>query len=85
MTTATMNAMNASMTGARNSRAGTWTQTRTSSPAPTLAATKLLQQRAALPEMPEQESHASAAAGVALRLVVAVVPVAGLAWLALVG
>ena len=82
MTTTTMNAMNASMTGARTSRAAHRNNT---SRTPSLAVTKSLQQRAALPEMPEQASHASAAAGVALRLVAAAVPVGGLAWLALVG
>ena len=81
MTTTTMNAMNASMTGARTSRAAYRTVSRT----PSLAVTKSLQQRAALPEMPEQASHASAFASVALRLVAAAVPVSGLAWLALVG
>ena len=74
MTTATMNAMNASMTGARTAKS-----------APSLAFAKFLQQRAALPEMPEQESHASAFTSVVLRLAAAAVPVAGLAWLAVAG
>jgi hypothetical protein len=74
MTTATMNTLNASMTGARNA-----------SRAPSLAFAKFLQQRAALPEMPEQESHASAVTGVVLRLAAAAVPAAALAWLALAG
>ncbi len=70
MTTTTMNA---SMTGARRNFE------------PSMATAKLLQQRAALPEMPEQESHASAFTGIALRLAAAAVPAAALAWLALAG
>ncbi len=73
----TMNAMNASLSGVRfNSK---------SSRTPSLAMVKFLQQRAALPEMPEQESHVSAFAGVVLRLTAAAVPVGVLAWLAVAG
>ena len=80
MTTVTMNAMNASMTG-RTSRFAHRAPSRT----PSLAVTKLLQQRAALPEMPEQESHFSAFTSVALRLAAAAVPVTALTWLAVAG
>ncbi len=52
---------------------------------PSLAVAKLLQQRAALPEMPERESHASAFTGVTLRLAAAAVPAVALAWLAVAG
>jgi hypothetical protein len=51
----------------------------------TLSMAKFLQQRAALPEMPEQESHVSAVTGVVLRLAAATVPVTALAWLAVAG
>ena len=77
MTTATMNAMNTSMTGNRKSFAA--------SRGPSLAMAKFLQARASLPEMPERESHASAFTGVALRLAAAAVPATALAWLAVAG
>jgi hypothetical protein len=76
MTTTTMNAMNGTLSAHRNSR---------KSRVPSLAMAKFLQQRAALPEMPEQESHASAFVSVALKLAAAAVPVSALAWLAVAG
>ncbi len=55
MTIMTMNAMNHSLTGARSASK--------SARLPSLAVTKFLQARAALPEMPEQESHFAAVTG----------------------
>jgi hypothetical protein len=72
MATTTMNAMNGPLTGARFSL-------------PTLAMTKFLQQRAALPDMPEQDTHLAAFTGIALRLAAAAVPATGMAWLCLAG
>jgi hypothetical protein len=77
MATTTMNAMNASLSGVRYNTK--------SSRTPSLAMVKFLQQRAALPEMPEQDSHLSAFASVTLRLAAAAVPVGALAWLAVAG
>jgi hypothetical protein len=74
----TMNAMNASLTGMRFDR-------KSPSLSPSLSMVKFLQARAALPEMPEQESHVSAFTGVAIRLAAAAVPVTALAWLSLAG
>ena len=73
----TMNAMNHSLTGARSASK--------SARLPSLAVTKFLQARAALPEMPEQESHFAAVTGVVLRLAAASVPVATLGWLSFGG
>jgi hypothetical protein len=78
MTTTTMNAMTGSLAAHRSVRNPRLAQL-------SLATAKFLQQRAALPEMPEQETHATAFAGIALRLVAAAVPVGGLAWLAVAG
>ncbi len=76
----TMNAMNVTLhnapAAARVSR---------KSRVPSLAMAKFLQQRASLPEMPEQESHASAFFAVAAKLAAAAVPVTALAWLAVAG
>ena len=77
MTTTTMNAVNATLTGSRKSFAA--------SRGPSLAMARFLQARAALPEMPERESHVSAVTGAALRLAAAAVPVTALAWLAVAG
>ncbi len=71
----TMNAMTGSLNSARYDRKSSLS----------LHVAKFLQQRAALPEMPEQESHVSAFASVALRLAAAAVPVTALAWLAVAG
>jgi hypothetical protein len=73
MSTTTMTAMNATLTSAR-------VPSKLS-----LATAKFLQQRASLPEMPEQESHVAAFAGIVVRLVAAAVPVSALAWLSLAG
>jgi len=78
MTTMTMNTMSGSLNAGRTSR-------KPSNFIPSLAMSRFLQQRAALPEMPEQESHAAAFAGIALRLAAAAVPVGTLAWLAVGG
>jgi hypothetical protein len=80
MSTTTMNAMTASVhTATGPSRVSR------KSRVPSLAMAKFLQQRAALPEMPEQESHAAAFLAVAVKLAAAAVPVSALAWLAVAG
>jgi hypothetical protein len=71
----TMNAMNAGLSGARFDRKTSLT----------LSMAKFLQQRAALPEMPERKWPVSSFTGVALRLAAAAVPVTALAWLAVAG
>jgi hypothetical protein len=77
MSTTTMNAIHGTLTGARSSgKQGAL---------PTLSMAKFLQQRASLPEMPEQESHMTAFTGIALRLAAAAVPVSALAWLSVAG
>ena len=70
-----MNAMNGSLNSARFDSKSSFSQ----------PFTKFLQQRAALPEMPERDSHMSVVAGVALRLAAAAVPVTALTWLAVAG